>query len=245
MTAEKILENWNKLMKIIEDNFSGTLKDNILKLHDHFEARIIEAPASGRPDYHNCFPGGYLDHVLRIIETGLDVKQQFIKMGVEVTCSDSDIILAAMFHDLGKVGDLNTPYYIVQTDEWRRNKLNEFYTYSKELENLSVTDRALWLLQYFDIKVSQEVWKAIKLADGMFDDGNTKLFRLGTNNQNILHYIIHFADWMATVAEKQHYVQTKDSNTTINTIKNKKTRVKPKTDTNLDDLKNEFDKLFA
>jgi hypothetical protein len=245
MTAEKILENWNKLMKIIEDNFSGTLKDNILKLHDHFEERIIEAPASGRPEYHNCFPGGYLDHVLRIIETGLDVKQQFINMGVEVTCSDSDIILAAMFHDLGKVGDLNTPYYIVQTDEWRRNKLNEYYTYSKELENLSVTDRALWLLQYFDIKVSQEVWKAIKLADGMFDEGNTKLFRLGTNNQNILHYIIHFADWMATVAEKQHYVQTKDSNTTVNTIKNKKTKVRPKTDTNLDDLKNEFDKLFA
>ena len=26
MTAEKILENWNKLMKIIEDNFSGTFK---------------------------------------------------------------------------------------------------------------------------------------------------------------------------------------------------------------------------
>ena len=245
MTAEKILENWNKLMKIIEDNFSGTLKTNILKLHEHFEERIIEAPASGRPDYHNCFPGGYLDHVLRIIETGLDVKQQFIKMGVEVTCSDSDIILAAMFHDLGKVGDLEHPYYIVQTDEWRRNKLNEFYTYSKELENLSVTDRALWLLQHFDIKVSQEVWKAIKLADGMFDDGNTKLFKLGTNNQNILHYIIHFADWMATVAEKQHYIQTKDSVTTNTKPKNKKTKIKPKADTDLNELKNEFDKLFA
>jgi hypothetical protein len=166
-------------------------------------------------------------------------------MGVDVTCSDSDIILAAMFHDLGKVGDLEHPYYIIQTDEWRRNKLNEFYTYSKELENLSVTDRALWLLQHFDIKVSQEVWKAIKLADGMFDDGNTKLFKLGTNNQNILHYIIHFADWMATVAEKQHYIQTKDSTITTNKINNKKPKIKPKTDTDLSELKNEFDKLFA
>lgn len=244
MTAEKILENWNKLMKIIEDNFSGTLKENILKLHNHFEERIIEAPASGRPEYHNCFPGGYLDHVLRIIDTGLDVKHQFLKMNVEVTCTDADIILAAMFHDLGKVGDLTTPYYIVQTDEWRRNKLNEFYTYSKELENLSVSDRALWLLQHFDIKVSQEVWKAIKMADGMFDDANTKLYRLGSNNQNILHYIIHFADWMSTVAEKQHYIQQISGNEKPNTIKSGKPKFKPK-NVDLKGLKTEFDKLFA
>ena len=153
-------------------------------------------------------------------------------------------MFAALHHDLGKVGDLEHPYYIVQTDEWRRNKLNEFYTYSKELENLSVTDRALWLLQHFDIKVSQEVWKAIKLADGMFDDGNTKLFKLGTNNQNILHYIIHFADWMATVAEKQHYVQQENEpkQPTKKTIKKKKFS-SDKTD--LNELKDEFDKLFA
>ena len=79
----------------------------------------------------------------------------------------------------------------------------------------------------------------------MFDDGNTKLFKLGTNNQNILHYIIHFADWMATVAEKQHYIQTKDSVTTNTKPKNKKTKIKPKADTDLNELKNEFDKLFA
>ena len=242
MTAEKILENWNKLLKIIEDNFSGTLKENILKLHKHFEERIIEAPASGRPDYHNCFPGGYLDHVLRIIETGLDVKQQFIKMGVEVTCSDSDIILAAMFHDLGKVGDLEHPYYIVQTDEWRRNKLNEFYTYSKELENLSVTDRALWLLQHFDIKVSTEVWKAIKMSDGMFDAGNENYYRTSSDSRNILHYIVLFGDWMSTVAEKQHYIQGNvEKQEKIEETKkefNKK-------NLSVDDMKNEFDKLFA
>ena len=79
----------------------------------------------------------------------------------------------------------------------------------------------------------------------MFDEGNTKLFRLGTNNQNILHYIIHFADWMATVAEKQHYVQTKDSTITTNKVYNKKPKIKPKTDTDLNELKTEFDKLFA
>ena len=62
---------------------------------------------------------------------------------------------------------------------------------------------------------------------------------------NILHYIIHFADWMATVAEKQHYVQTKDSTVTINKFNKKKSKIKPKTDTDLNELKNEFDKLFA
>ena len=128
-------------------------------------------------------------------------------MGVQVKASDADIVMAAMFHDLGKIGNLDNAYYIRQTDEWRRNKLNEWYTFNPKLEPLSVTDRALWLLQWFDVKISQEVWKAIKLSDGMFDDGNTALYRKH-DTDNVLYYIVHFADWTSTVVEKQLYKQS-------------------------------------
>ena len=161
LSSEQILERWNILMKIIEQNFKDKQKENILKLYKHFEDRMIDAPASSRPYYHNCFIGGYIDHVVRVIKAALDIKKQFEKLDVEVIASDSDIVLAAMFHDLGKLGDLENPYYITQTDEWRRKKLNEWYTFNDKLEPLSVTDRSLWLLQYFDIKVNPEVWKAI------------------------------------------------------------------------------------
>ena len=239
---EQIKSNWDKLQKIVEDNFKDNNLQNIINLLNHFEDRIIEAPASGRPSYHNCFMGGWLDHTLRVIETSLKMREHFIELGVDVICSKEDIVLAAMFHDLGKLGDLNDPYYKYQTDDWRRNKLQEWYTHNSDMENLSVTDRALWLLQHFDIKVSTEVWKAIKMSDGMFDAGNEGYYRTSSDSRNILHYIVHFGDWSATVAEKQHYIQG-------NVEKQEKIEETKKefNKKNMDvsEMKNEFDKLFA
>tara|TARA_Y100001973_G_C5147018_1_gene305961 strand:- start:215 stop:955 length:741 start_codon:yes stop_codon:yes gene_type:complete len=239
---EIIKDNWNKLNEIVKTNFESEQANNIRLMFEHFEDRIIEAPASGRPNYHNCFPGGWIDHTLRVIKTSLKMREHFIDLGVDVTTDKEDVILAAMMHDLGKLGDLNDPYYKIQTDDWRRKKLKEFYTHNSDMENLSVTDRALWLLQHFNIKVSTEVWKAIKMSDGMFDKGNEDYYRRSSDSRNILHYIVHFGDWMSTVAEKQHYIQG-------NVEKQKKVEETKKefNKKNLDvsDMKNEFDKLFA
>ena len=152
-----------------------------------------------------------------------------------MTAEKSDVILAAMFHDLGKLGDLDNPYYTHQTDDWRRNKLNEWYTYNNEIENMSVTDIALWLLQHFNIKVSTEVWKSIKMSDGMFDSGNEGYYRTSSDSRNILHYIVHFADWMSTVTEKQLYLQSLDMDEPEYT----------KTDTDMSEIKDAFDSLFS
>ena len=239
---EQIKANYDKLISIIDENFEDEQLDNIKSLFNHFEDRVIEAPASGRPSYHNCFVGGWLDHTLRVIETSLKMREHFIELGVEVTATENDVVLAAMFHDLGKLGDLSHPYYKYQTDEWRRNKLQEWYTYNPGLESMSVTDRTLWLLQHFNIKISEEVWKAIKMSDGMFDKGNEDLYRRSTDSRNVLHYIVHFGDWMSTVAEKQHYIQG-------NMEKQKKiekvTREFDKQDDKkVDNLKSKFDELF-
>jgi len=74
------------------------------------------------------------------------------------------------------------------------------------------------------------VWKAIKLSDGMFDDGNVSYYKRASDSDNVLHYIVHWADWMSTVAEKQHYVQ------------DKKAPIKP--DPEIANLKKSFEKLF-
>tara|TARA_Y100000590_G_scaffold450561_1_gene590435 strand:+ start:20 stop:736 length:717 start_codon:yes stop_codon:yes gene_type:complete len=226
--------NWKKLMELINKYFKDDIKENILKLHEHFEDRIKSAPASGRPNYHNCFKGGYLDHVIRVIETSLKINNNFKELGVKHKHSDSDIVLASMFHDLGKIGNMEEPYYIYQTDEWRRNKLNEWYTHNPKLEIGSVTDRSLWLLSKFNIDVSEEVYKAIKLSDGVFNPGNEREYRKSTDSRNILHYIVHFSDWMSTVTEKQHYLQSLDLEDEVNVDNN----------TDLSELKNAFDDLF-
>jgi len=241
MKPEHIKENWDKLNKLVDDTFEGDNLQNIKNLFNHFEDRMIEAPASGRPNYHNCFTGGWIDHTLRVIETSLKMMELFVGLGVDVTSKKEDVILASLFHDLGKLGDLDQPYYKIQTDDWRRKKLNEFYTYNPDMENLSVTDRALWLLQHFNIKVSTEVWKAIKMSDGMFDAGNEGYYRNSSDSRNILHYIVHFGDWTSTVAEKQHYVQGNvEKQEKIEETK----KAFNKKDLDTKDIQSEFNKLF-
>ena len=39
------------------------------------------------------------------------------------------------------------------------------------------------------------------MSDGMFDKGNEDYYRRSSDSRNILHYIVHFGDWMSTVAE--------------------------------------------
>ena len=243
---QQIDDNWKELMTIINDNFKGDQFDNIMNLHNHFEDRIKSAPASGRPNYHNCFKGGYLDHTIRVIKTALKMKNNFKDLDVNVYHSDADVVLAAMFHDLGKLGNMEEPYYVYQTDEWRRNKLKEWYVRNPKLEIGSVTDRSLWLLSKFNVDVSEEVFKAIKLSDGMFSPGNEREYRASTDSSNILYYIVHFADWMSTVAEKQHYIQslTVDNNLDEQSTQETKKETLTTKPEKLDEIQSAFNDLF-
>ena len=76
----------------LEENNQIILKEsekNILKLHSDFEDEYKTAPASGRPNYHNCFKGGYLDHVLHVIKNSVMIKKLYEKNGVKSIHSDS------------------------------------------------------------------------------------------------------------------------------------------------------------
>ena len=46
LSEEKILANWNRLMKLIEDTFDEERKDNLLEMYKYFEDRMSVAPAS-------------------------------------------------------------------------------------------------------------------------------------------------------------------------------------------------------
>ena len=82
INQEQMDKNWDELNHIIDTHFEGMQKENILKLHSDFEDEYKTAPASGRPNYHNCFKGGYLDHVLHVIKNSLMIKKQYETNGV-------------------------------------------------------------------------------------------------------------------------------------------------------------------
>ena len=204
LNAEQIQENWDKLIFIIEDTFSGERKEGLLKFYENFKERMMFAPASGKEHYHNAFPGGYVSHVLNIIECSKRVHRQWAEMGAHINYTKEELIFAAMHHDLGKVGDLEEDYYIPQKSEWHRLNRGEIYTHNPKLQYMKVPDRGLWMLQQYGIKVTDKEYIGIKLTDGLYDEAN-KSYLMSYNPdwalKSNLSYVLHQADMMATHIE--------------------------------------------
>ena len=120
LSAEQIQNNWKKLIDTIEGFISDDRKENLLKMYEDFKERMMFAPASAKEHYHNAFPGGYVAHVLHIIECAKRVHTQWAEMGANINYTKEELIFSAMHHDLGKVGDLEHDYYIPQKSEWHR-----------------------------------------------------------------------------------------------------------------------------
>ena len=252
LTEQQLLDNYTRLLNVVEENITGDRKEKILEMYKFFEDRIVVAPASGKPNYHFCFVGGYVEHILHIVETAKELVKVYEKVGGTIDFTMEELVFTALHHDLGKVGDLDGEYYLPQDDDWRRKKLNEWFTQNTDISYMSVTDRALYLLQHFDIKVTQQEWIGIKCSDGMYDDANIQYFKTFKPEhafESALPYIIHWADHMATVTEKSQWKHQEDVKTEkVNkSVGNIKQAVKTEVETKLtgESPKDLFDELFG
>jgi len=253
LTEKELLDNYNKLLQLVEEHFEGERKENILKMYEFFQDNIVVAPASGKPNYHYCFVGGYVMHVLHIVQTAKKLMKVYEEVGGVIDFTLEELVFSAMHHDLGKVGDLEHEYYIPQEDDWRRKKLNEWFTQNEEMAFMSVTDRALFLLQHFDIKVNHNEFMAIKCSDGMYDDANIQYFKTYKPEnafESALPYIIHWADHMATVTEKSQWthketLKTKKVNKSVEKIKKATETTSKFLSSDNDNAKDLFDELFG
>ena len=242
LQAKQIEQNWNSLIQIIEDNFSGERKENLLKMYNHLKDRMMFAPASSKEHFHNAFPGGYVEHVLNITRAVKSVYQTWKDHGAHINFTEEEMIFATLHHDLGKVGDDKMDYYIPNESEWHRKNQGKIYTPNPKLQYMNVSDRSLWLLQKFDIKINQTEYIGLKLADGLYEEGNKQYFISFTPDfelQTNLPHIIHQADMLASKTERDNwkYGDKKVVNTKIPKDKQEQKQV--------ENLKNKFDELFA
>ena len=168
------------------------------------EEIYIMAPASGKTWFHNAFAGGYVDHVNRVVEYAVKQSRLYEEMGGLIDYTEEELVFAALFHDLGKLGDGDSPNYIPQTDKWRQDKLSEMYTYNSELDFMLIPDRSLFILQKFGIKVSQKEFLAIRCHDGVFDKANEAYFFSNVESsrqKTSIISVLHTADFLASKVE--------------------------------------------
>ena len=252
LTEQQIVDNWNKLIQLIENTFDGERKEKLLEMYKYFENRMSVAPASGKAAYHNAMVGGYVEHVLHVTDCALKIKKLWEEDGASINFTDEELIFAAMHHDLGKVGDLDEDYYIPQDSEWHRKNRGEIFKHNPKLQYMSVTDRAIFLLNHFGIPMTQWEYIGLRLTDGLYEEAN-KTYYLSYNPdwalKSNIAYILHQADMMATHIEGDEWKRADEeynTNLTTNMKKavngEKKSEPSPKLSSKSQDL---FDELFG
>ena len=175
LTAEQIQNNWVEFLVNIETYISSPRKEKLVEFYKKYEERIMLMPAAHKKEYHNSFPGGYVEHVNRVVKAALSLSATWEGFGADMsTFTQEELVFSAINHDLGKMGDEENESYIPQTDQWRRDKLGEDYMFNTKVPFASVPDRGLYMLQSHGINYTFNEMLAIKTHDGLYDESNKK-----------------------------------------------------------------------
>jgi len=202
LDENKIKEDYDRFMSLIEED---PRSENLKRMYEALDQELAEAPAAAVQHHHNAFPGGYLDHVLRVHDISLEMTKTFHAFEGELNFTPQELRFAALHHDLGKLGEPSEPYYVEQDSDWHRKTLGQNYKYNNTIQYMRVTDRAHYMLQQYDIKITKNEWLGIHLSDGMYDESNKSYLK---NNmypypmKTNIPYIVHVSDYLAMVIEK-------------------------------------------
>lgn len=187
---EKNMKTFEQLLQKLEPG-RRKLVDDMLATQVGIE--YVTAPASSRVDFHSCYPGGLLQHSLNVV-------RNLIKISTAL-CPDQfskeTLIFVGLFHDLGKVGDGERPYYVQTDQDWKRRR-GELYDINKECVYMPTSERGLYLLQKHKIELTSDEYLAIRLNDGQYAEEN-KPYRM---KEPSLAILTSMADLWAAREEK-------------------------------------------
>jgi len=80
LTAEQLQQNYDELIGYIDSYIKGDRKESLKQLYTDHAERLMLMPASSIDHHHNAFPGGYVDHVNRVIKCALSLKELWSSM---------------------------------------------------------------------------------------------------------------------------------------------------------------------
>jgi len=205
LTPEEIQHNWGNLRQVIDANFSGERLERLNEMYDFFEERMCLAPASGREHFHNAHPGGYVEHVLHITQFVQQIYRLWGQNGAKIdNFTEEELIFAALHHDLGKVGNLVEDNYIENDSDWHRKNQGLIYKHNPKIDYMTITDRACWILQHFNVNMTENEYIGLRLTDGMYEDANKGYYMNYSKDNQLttnMAYILHQADMMASKIE--------------------------------------------
>lgn len=176
ITEEQIRDNYDRFMKLLEKEFLNEFKNEkryfkLKIMYDDLRSDLISAPASIYKSYHNCFPGGYLDHVLRVYDFSMAIYNVLSDL-CDFSFTREELAFVALNHDVGKLGDGKYSLYIENKNEWYIKNQGKFYEINDKIDYMLLSDRSIFLLNKYSIEMSANEFIGIKLSDSLFEEGS-------------------------------------------------------------------------
>ena len=151
---------------------------------------FFTAPCSGQ--YHLAKEGGLLEHSLNVLRLARN-----LDIALEAGIKDESIIIAALLHDLGKMGDHGKANYVDNILKDGKRSAAKPYVTNSELIYLPHEVRSVMIAErYINLKEEEET--AILWHNGLY--GTFKYDISG--KETPLYMIIHWADmWASRIVE--------------------------------------------
>jgi len=151
----------------------------------------LTSPASTR--FHLCEEGGLIKHSLNVANTILKLRETLAPELSEESC-----VIAALYHDLGKAGLPDKPYYLPNTDQWQIKNRGIKYTVNNDLLYMDIATRSLFLTASH-LTLTEEEAQAIRFHDGQYIEENQGV----AHRECKLTLLLQYADnWSGEVLEK-------------------------------------------
>lgn len=180
----------NELFKEFIKELTSTKRKGMSALISEMEdGGFFTAPCSGRKSYHLAEECGLMTHSMNVLYRARSLNKSW-----DVGIDDEHIIITALLHDLGKMGDHGKPYYVENVlkstgklSEVEPYKHNSILMYQPhECRSVEIASR--------HITLTEEESTAILYHNGLY--GN---FAYNIKGKEFpLYMLLHFSDMYAS-----------------------------------------------
>ena len=187
MDTDQLLERYELYSRILKKYFP---EPGIDKFLDEFGTRMVTSPR-GLTESDGGVYGGLVDFLSKVA-----IQAKKITTDNPDICSQESAVRVCLVHELGKLGTQKDELFISQESQWHREKLGQNFKYNEDCPKMGAAHRTLYLMQKYNITLTQEEWVAILLSQGSHYPENGFYANVDTP----LASVVHFARSLALIS---------------------------------------------
>jgi hypothetical protein len=189
LTTEQILKNKEIYLELAKKY--GIANENLFtELGDD----LFSSPASTMTSLHNAFPGGLVDHLIKVGTYAIKINETLPE---QLKIQKSKVVKVALLSEIGKVGQ-----YKVCESECHRKNQGKMYEFVDDNISLTVGAKSIYKILSSGTKLTPDEYQAILTFDKDINDEKNKSLKWHAETLTI---ILRQAVELAILEEKSIY----------------------------------------